>query len=126
MSAPDPRTPIDLRRAAAELTELWSPRIVAELNGQYVKVAKVKGEFVWHAHDHEDELFLVLQGTLVLQFDDRVVELGPGESCVVPRGVRHNPRADEEVLMALFEPMDTLHTGGVPSDRARSIAEQRR
>ena len=62
----------------------------------------------------------------MLQFDDRVVELGPGESCVVPRGVRHNPRADEEVLMALFEPMDTLHTGSVPSDRARSIAEQRR
>ena len=126
MTDSDPRVPIDLRRAAAELTDLWSPRVVAELNGQYVKVAKVKGEFVWHAHDGEDEMFLVLQGRLQLQFEDRVIELGPGESCVVPRGVRHNPRADDEVLLALFEPKATLHAGGVASDKARSIEEQRR
>lgn len=126
MITTDPRSPVDLRREAAALTDLWSPRVVAEVNGQYVKVARLKGEFVWHAHAAEDELFLVLDGRLRLQFEDRVVELGPGECAVVPRGVRHNPQCDGEVLLALFEPKATAHTGEVTTARARSIAEQLR
>ncbi len=117
--------PVDLAAAAAARPDLWSPRVVARVNDQYVKVARVHGEFVWHAHAGEDELFLVLRGRLRLDFEDRPpVTLGPGECYVVPRGVRHRPRADEEVWLALVEPVGTLHTGDVVTERTRSIAEQ--
>jgi len=117
--------PVDLAAAAGALPELWSPRVVARVNEQYVKVARVQGEFVWHAHAAEDELFLVLRGRLRLDFEDRApVVLGPGECYVVPRGVRHRPVAEEEVWMALVEPVETRHTGDVVTDRTRSIAEQ--
>lgn len=116
---------VDLAAAAAALPDPWSPRVVAQVNDQYVKVARVQGTFVWHAHAAEDELFLVLRGRLVLEFEDRPpVVLGPGECHVVPRGVRHRPTADEEVLLALVEPAATRHTGDVVSDRTRSLAEQ--
>jgi mannose-6-phosphate isomerase-like protein (cupin superfamily) len=91
--------------------EYWSPKIVGELNGQYVKLAKVKGEFVWHHHDVEDELFLVIQGSLQIQFRDRTVVLNPGEFLIVPKGVEHRPVAEEEVHVLLFEPKSTLNTG---------------
>lgn len=126
MRPADPRLPVNLRREAAALTRTWSPRVVAEVNGQFVKVARVQGEFVWHAHGGEDELFLVLDGRLRLRFEDRTVELGPGDCAVVPRGVRHSPQCDGEVLLALFEPKATAHTGDVVSDRTRSIEEQLR
>lgn len=118
--------PTNLLAAAEALTELWSPRVVAQVNEQYVKVARVQGELMWHAHANEDELFLVLRGRLRLEFEDGVIELGPGESYVVPAGVRHNPVADEECLLALVEPVTTRHTGDIVTERTRSIASQLR
>lgn len=115
---------VNLERAFERVTEHWSPRVVAELNGQYVKVAKLRGEFVWHDHAGEDELFLVVRGRLTIQFEDGAVTLGPGECCVVPRGVRHNPVAEEECWIVLFEPAETRHTGGVVTERTRSVEEQ--
>ena len=115
---------VNLKAAAGELEEHWSPRIVAQVAEHYVKVAKVHGEFVWHAHEGEDELFLVLKGSLRIQMEDGEVTLGPGDIFVVPAGVRHNPVADEECWLALIEPAQTKHTGDVVTDRTRSIDEQ--
>ena len=108
---------IDLREQFAKFSEHWSPRIVAELNGQHVKLVKFRGEFVWHHHEDEDELFLVHRGRFRMEFRERVVELGPGEMIVVPRGVEHRPVADEEVEVVLFEPAGTLNTGNVLDER---------
>ena len=117
--------PVDLAAAAGALADTWSPRVVAQVNDQYVKVARVHGAFVWHAHADEDELFLVLRGRLRLDFEDRpAVALGPGECYVVPRGVRHRPVADEEAWLALVEPAATRHTGDVVTARTRTLAEQ--
>lgn len=107
-----------------QVTEHWSPRVIAALNGQYVKLAKVGGEFVWHDHADEDEFFLVMRGALRIDFDDGTVTLGEGECCVVPRGVRHRPVADSECWLLLFEPAATAHTGEVQDARTRSIADQ--
>jgi len=115
---------VNLEAAAGRLTELWSPRVVARVADQLVKVAKVQGEFVWHAHEHEDELFLVLRGSLRIQMEGGEVTLSAGDVFVVPAGVRHNPVADEECWLALIEPAGTLHTGDVVTERTRSIAEQ--
>lgn len=94
----------------------WNPRIIAELNGQQVKISKVKGEFVWHNHKDEDELFFIVKGTLKMMFRDKTVELHPGEMIVVPKGVEHKPVAEQEVWMMLFEPNHIKHTGDVKSD----------
>jgi mannose-6-phosphate isomerase-like protein (cupin superfamily) len=115
---------VNLKAAAGELEEQWSPRVVAQVADQYVKVAKVQGEFVWHAHEGEDELFLVLKGSLRIQMEAGDVMLGAGDIFVVPAGVRHNPVADEECWLALVEPAHTKHTGDVVTDRTRSIDEQ--
>ncbi|HTK55229.1 MAG TPA: cupin domain-containing protein [Gemmatimonadales bacterium] len=104
---------VSLNAAFARISEHWRPKVIAELNGQEVKAVKVKGEFVWHHHDVEDELFLVHKGRLRMEFRDRVVELGPGECLVVPHGVEHRPVAEEEVEMILFEPCGVLNTGNV-------------
>ncbi len=117
---------IALNSELREVTDHWSPRVVAELNGQYLKVVKAAGEFVWHQHDQEDELFLVLKGALRIEFEDGAVALGEGECCVVPRGVRHRPVAEEECWLALFEPVATDQTGGVADPRRRTVEEQRR
>lgn len=107
------------------VTELWSPRVVAMANGQYVKVAKVKGEFVWHAHAEEDEFFLVRKGTLHIRYRDRPdVTLREGDFHVVPRGVEHMTAAEEECWVVLVEPAATRHTGDTPSDLAKSIQAQ--
>jgi mannose-6-phosphate isomerase-like protein (cupin superfamily) len=108
---------IDLREKFAAIDEHWSPRIVAELNGQQVKLVKFRGEFVWHHHDHEDELFLVHRGSFRMEFRDHTVDLGPDEMIVVPRGVEHRPVADDEVEVVLFEPAGTLNTGNVIDER---------
>jgi mannose-6-phosphate isomerase-like protein (cupin superfamily) len=108
---------VDLAEKLASFNDHWSPRIVAELNGQHVKLAKLKGEFVWHHHENEDELFLVLHGTLRLQFRDGETVLEPGEFAVVPRGVEHRPVAEEEVHLMLFEPATTLNTGNIEDER---------
>jgi mannose-6-phosphate isomerase-like protein (cupin superfamily) len=111
---------------AASLTELWSPRVIAEVDDNYVKVAKVQGTFGWHAHENEDELFLVLKGRLRIEMEGSAVVLGEGELFVVPKGVRHNPAAEQECHVMLFERKATLHTGNVTRDRTRSIEEQLR
>jgi len=110
---------ISLSEKLSLFTEHWSPKIVAELNGQHVKLAKLQGEFVWHHHEQEDELFLVLKGKLLMDFRERTVEINPGEFIVVPRGVEHRPRAEEEVHLLLFEPATTLNTGNVENERTK-------
>ena len=108
---------IDLAEKLARFDERWSPRIVAELNGQHVKLAKLEGEFVWHSHAEEDELFLVLKGTLTIELRDGAGVLGPGQMAVVPRGIEHRPVADGEVHVMLFEPAGTVNTGDVRNER---------
>jgi mannose-6-phosphate isomerase-like protein (cupin superfamily) len=98
------------------INDLWKPRVIAELNGQQVKISKVKGEFVWHDHKNEDELFFIIKGTLKMMFRDKTVVLNAGEIIVVPKGVEHKPVAEEEVWMMLFEPDNIKHTGDVKSD----------
>jgi mannose-6-phosphate isomerase-like protein (cupin superfamily) len=118
--------PVNLEEAVRALDELWSPHVVARVGDYFVKVARVRGEFVWHAHEGQDELFLVLQGRLRIQLEDGEVALGPGDVFVVPAGVRHNPVAEQECWLALIEPASTLHTGDVVTERTRTIEEQLR
>jgi aspartate racemase len=114
------------KSVAVSLTELWSPRVVAEVDDAYVKVAKVHGSLAWHSHDEQDELFLVLQGQLRIEMEGHAVELGEGEMYVVPKGVRHHPVAERECQLMLVERRSTLHTGDTASENTRSIAEQLR
>jgi len=118
--------PTSPKQAAAKLTEFWSPRVIAEVDDAYVKVAKVKGSLAWHSHENEDELFFILKGRLRMEMDQGTVELKEGEMFVVPKGVRHNPVADEECHVLLIERKSTLHTGDVVTEKTRSIAEQLR
>lgn len=114
------------KQIAASLTEHWSPRVVADVDDAYIKVAKVKGSLAWHSHDNEDELFLILKGHLRIEMEEGSVELSEGEMFVVPKGVRHNPVAEEECHLMLIERKSTLHTGDVLSEKTRSLAEQLR
>ncbi len=105
---------INLSEKYTQFNEHWTPKIIAELNDQYVKLAKVQGEMIWHSHEGEDELFVVKKGTLIMDFRDRTVEIGPGEILVVPKGVEHRPRTkSEEVWLMLIEPKSTKHTGAI-------------
>jgi mannose-6-phosphate isomerase-like protein (cupin superfamily) len=116
-----------LRQCAESLTELWSPRVVGAIDDLYVKVAKLHGTFCWHNHPHEDELFLILKGSLRIELDEaRPVVLNEGEMFVVLKGVRHYPVAEEECLVMLIERKSTLHSGDVVNERTRSLAEQLR
>lgn len=103
--------------------DAWNPRIVAELNGQHVKVARLDGPFIWHHHDDEDELFLVIEGHLSMELRDRTIELHPGEMLVVPRGVEHRPVAHGEVKVVLFEPATTRNTGDLDHELTRQELE---
>jgi mannose-6-phosphate isomerase-like protein (cupin superfamily) len=116
---------INLAEKLALFQDAWNPRVVAELNGQHVKVVKLAGPFVWHHHDHEDELFLVIRGVLRMELRDRAVELVPGELIVIPRGVEHRPCADGECEVLLFEPASTVNTGNAADDaRTRTVLER--
>lgn len=108
---------INLQKKFEKFSEHWSPKIVAELNGQHVKLAKLQGEFIWHQHEDEDELFLVVKGALQIHLRDRVVELSPGELFVVPKGTEHKPVASNEAHVLLLEPVTTLNTGNVQNER---------
>jgi mannose-6-phosphate isomerase-like protein (cupin superfamily) len=108
---------VDVAAKFARFSEHWSPRIVGELNGQHVKLVKFQGEFVWHHHDDEDELFFVHRGRFRMELRDRTIELNAGDFLIVPRGVEHRPVADEEVEVMLFEPAGTLNTGNVRNER---------
>ncbi len=110
-------TKVVLAEKLALLNEHWSPRIVGELNGQQVKLAKFQGEFIWHHHELEDELFLVVNGSFEMQFRDGPVQLHEGEFLIVPRGVEHRPVAAEEVSVLLFEPAGTVNTGNAGGER---------
>ena len=115
---------VTLASKFAAFSEHWSPKIVGELNGQHVKLVKFVGEFVWHHHDHEDEMFLVHRGQFRMELRDRHIELQAGDFLIVPRGVEHRPVANAEVEVILFEPASTLNTGNVTSDR--TVAEPSR
>ncbi len=114
---------INIAEKLSQFTDHWNPRIIGELNGQLVKATKLKGEFFWHHHEHEDELFLVVKGTLKMEFRDRTEIINPGEFIIVPRGVEHKPVAEEEVELLLFEPASTLNTGNVENERTRKNLE---
>ena len=108
---------ISLAEKLALFSAHWSPKIIAELNGQHVKLVKFQGPFVWHQHEHEDELFYVVRGAFRMEFRDRTVEMRAGEMLVVPRGTEHRPFADHEVEVMLFEPASTVNTGNAGGDR---------
>ena len=110
---------VNLAEKFARIDDYWHPHIVGALNGQHVKVARLLGEFDWHFHEHEDELFLVMRGTLLMQLRDGEVRIGEGEFFIVPRGVEHRPVAPEEVHLVLFEPASTLNTGNIESEKTR-------
>ncbi|MEO9968024.1 MAG: cupin domain-containing protein [Reichenbachiella sp.] len=111
---------IDIKEKFRLFDDYWNPRIIGELNGQLVKIAKFKGEFEMHKHDHEDELFQVIQGNIKIEFENETVSLNEGEMIVVPRGVLHKPSADEEAWVMMFEPASTINTGeNKPSDLTR-------
>ncbi len=114
---------VNIEEKLGTFSDYWNPRVIGELNGQYVKAVKLNGEFVWHHHDHEDELFLVVKGKLKMEFRDKTEEVNPGEFIIVPRGVEHRPVADAEVHLLLFEPASTLNTGNVENDKTRKKLE---
>ena len=111
---------VNLEEKLSLFADYWNPRIVGELNGQHVKLVKFQGDFVWHHHEHEDELFLVVKGRFRMELRDRNIELKEGEFFIVPRGVEHRPVAEEEVHVLLFEPAGTLNTGNVENERTVS------
>lgn len=114
---------INLAEKFRLFTEPWSPKILAELNDSYVKAAKLEGEFIWHKHDNEDEMFLVVSGRMQMRLRDRDIRLDPGELIVIPRGIEHMPVAPEEAHVVLIEPKTTLNTGDVESERTISELE---
>ena len=114
---------VNIDEKLSTFSDHWNPRIIGELNGQYVKAVKLKGEFVWHHHDNEDELFLVIKGILRMEFRDRIEQVNEGEFIIVPRGVEHKPVANEEVHILLFEPASTLNTGNVENEKTRKTLE---
>lgn len=110
---------VNLEEKFTLFSEYWSPKIVGELNGQNVKLAKFKGEFIWHKHDNEDEMFLVVKGTLKIEFRDKTVTLNKDEFLIVPKGIEHKPVAENEVLVMLFELATTLNTGDTENERTK-------
>lgn len=108
---------VNLADKFALFSERWSPKVVGELNGQQIRLVKIKGEFIWHRHEHEDELFLVKKGAMRIELRDKTVQLSEGEFFIVPRGVEHKPAADQEAELLMFEPAATLNTGQHQSER---------
>lgn len=115
---------VNLLDALKDVSEYWSPRVLGQVNDQFVKVAKVKGELAWHKHDGEDELFLILKGRLVIQYEDGEVTLEEGDFHILPKGRLHNPVAEAECWIALVETVTTQHTGDVITEKTKPIAQQ--
>lgn len=115
---------VNISEKLSAFSDYWNPRIVGELNGQQIKLVKFKGEFVWHKHDNEDEMFLVLKGKFNMEFRDKTVEILENEFIIVPRGVEHRPVAESEVEIMLFEPSTTLNTGNVRDKLTRDTLEK--
>ena len=114
---------INIDQKLSLFSDHWNPRIIGELNKQHVKLAKIKGEFIWHKHDKEDEMFLVLKGILKIEFRDRIETIHENEIIIVPKGVEHRPIAEEEVSIMLFEPATTINTGDLDNERTRKNLE---
>ena len=114
---------VNINDKLAQFSDHWHPRIVGELNGQQVKLAKLKGEFVWHSHEQEDEMFLVIKGSFKMELRDKVLDIQEGEFIVIPKEVEHRPVAEQEVHIMLFEPASTLHTGTTESELSRNNQE---
>ena len=114
---------INISQKLSQFKDHWNPRIIGELNQQHVKLAKLKGEFIWHKHEDEDEMFLVLKGTLKIEFRDRTETIQENEIIIVPKGVEHKPIAKEEVSIMLFEPATTINTGALENERTRKNLE---
>lgn len=117
---------ISPKKIAQSLQEFWSPRVIGEVDDVFIKVARLHGTLAWHSHEDEDELFLVLQGHLRIELEDRCIELDEGEMFIVPKGVRHNPVAEQECQVMLIERKSTCHTGDVTTEKTRSLEEQLR
>jgi mannose-6-phosphate isomerase-like protein (cupin superfamily) len=115
---------ISLQEKFSKFTELWSPRIIGEINDSVVKIAKLKGEFLWHAHEHEDEMFYVFRGVLTVRLREKDVLLNEGECVIIPKGVEHMPVAQEEAWVMMIEPKGTLNTGNAVSDRTVARPER--
>lgn len=115
---------VNMKEKFAQFNDYWNPRIAGEINDSHVKLTKLKGEFVWHQHDNEDEMFLVIQGSLLIRLRDQEIELHEGEFAVIPKGVEHQPYAEEEVHVLLLEPKSTLNTGNVVNERTKTDLER--
>lgn len=115
---------VNIAETLARFTDTWSPRIVGELNGQHVKLVHTEGEFLWHHHDDEDEMFLVVDGRFTIHFRHESITLEPGEFLVVPRGVEHKPEAEPRASVLVFEPASTLNTGNVTNERTVAKPER--
>ncbi|NLX90835.1 MAG: cupin domain-containing protein [Firmicutes bacterium] len=115
---------VNLAQKFGQFNEHWSPKIVGEINESYVKIAKLKGEFVWHHHDKEDEMFFVIKGKLIVRFRDKDIQLEEGEFLIIPKGVEHLPVAPEEVCVMLIEPKSTVNTGNIKNDRTIDSLER--
>lgn len=115
---------INIGEKLALFSDYWNPRIVGELNGQQIRLVKFQGEFVWHKHDNEDEMFYVLKGSFAMHFRDKVVELREHELIIVPKGVEHKPFAEKEVSVMLFEPAGTVNTGNTKGELTRGTLEK--
>ena len=115
---------VNLKEKLSLFSEHWKPKIVGELNGQHIKLVKFKGEFDWHHHENEDEMFMVIKGSFELEFRDHTVTLAEGEFCIVPKGIEHRPVAREEVEVMLFEPASTINTGNIESDKTHTNLEK--
>ena len=115
---------INLKEKFGLFTENWSPKVVGELNNQYVKLVKFEGEFTWHKHDMEDELFYVVKGSFRMELRDKQVELNEGDMMIIPRGVEHRPVAEQQVWVMLFEPASTLNTGNVINEKTKHVLDR--
>ena len=115
---------VNIKEKFTLFTEQWSPKIIGQLNGQDVKLAKLQGEFVWHDHKEEDELFYIIKGTLQIEFRDKMIELQEGDMLIIPKGVEHKPIAEEEVWVLLFEPSNIKHTGDVEHELTKEKFEK--
>lgn len=115
---------VNIREKLKQFSDYYNPRIAGELNGQYIKLVKLKGDFTWHKHDKEDEMFLVLEGVLKMELRDKTIEIYPNEFIIIPRGVEHKPSAENEVHLMLFEPVSTLNTGDKQNEFTRKELEK--
>ena len=115
---------VNLQEKFRSFSDHWSPKIAGELNGQHIKLAKIQGEFTMHKHDHEDEMFLVISGRLIMKLEDRQLEIGPGEYVIIPKGTLHQPIAHVETQILLFEPIGTVNTGDQINDLTKTELER--